>query len=124
MGSEREQRGLDVGARLRAVLVRVGDGRVLLGFDQDPLVVAVVDDGLDVTHEDLAANADAAGSINFYECGDRQDLNTCAAAPLLAVDFEVTGTGRDQAIRFYTKTEDEVVADAIARIRGALRCSE
>lgn len=33
-------------------------------------------------------------------------------APLLAVDFEVTGTGRDQAIRFYTKTEDEVVADA------------
>lgn len=33
-------------------------------------------------------------------------------APLLAVDFEATGTGRDQAIRFYTKTEDEVVADA------------
>lgn len=33
-------------------------------------------------------------------------------APLLAVDFEVTGAGRDQAIRFYTKTEDEVVADA------------
>lgn len=50
------------------------------------VVVAVVDDGLDVTHEDLAANADAAGSINFYECGDRQDLNTCAAAPLLDPD--------------------------------------
>jgi hypothetical protein len=33
-------------------------------------------------------------------------------APLLAVDFEVEGTGRDQAIRFFTRTEDEVVADA------------
>ena len=38
-------------------------------------------------------------------------------APLLAVDFEVTGHGRDQAIRFFTKTEDEVVADAANPLR-------
>jgi uncharacterized protein len=31
-------------------------------------------------------------------------------APLLAVDFEVTGTGKDQSLRFVTKTEDEVEA--------------
>lgn len=31
-------------------------------------------------------------------------------APLLAVDFEVEGAGRDQVIRFVTKTEDEVAA--------------
>lgn len=29
-------------------------------------------------------------------------------APLLAVDFEVTGTGRDQAVTFTTRTEDSV----------------
>ena len=33
-------------------------------------------------------------------------------APLLAVDFSATGTGRDQVLRFVTKTEDEVEADA------------
>lgn len=33
-------------------------------------------------------------------------------APLFAVDFSVTGTGRDQVIRFVTKTEDEVEASA------------
>ena len=38
-------------------------------------------------------------------------------APLLAVDFEVTGTGPAQEIRFFTKTEDEVVASAENPIR-------
>ncbi len=38
-------------------------------------------------------------------------------APLLAVDFEVTGAGRDQVIRFFTRTEDEVVADAANPLR-------
>lgn len=38
-------------------------------------------------------------------------------APLLAVDFEVSGQGRDQAIRFVTKTEDEVMAGAENPIR-------
>jgi len=38
-------------------------------------------------------------------------------APLLAVDFEVSGQGRDQAIRFVTKTEDEVTAGAENPIR-------
>lgn len=38
-------------------------------------------------------------------------------APLLAVDFEVTGTGPAQDIRFFTKTEDEVVASAENPIR-------
>lgn len=59
------------------------------------VVVAVVDDGLDVDHEDLAANADGAGSINFYECGNQQDLNTCAAAPLLDPKYpdNAHGTG-------------------------------
>ncbi len=33
-------------------------------------------------------------------------------APLLAVDFTATGTGRDQTLTFTTKTEDEVPADA------------
>ena len=33
-------------------------------------------------------------------------------APLLAVDFDVEGTGADQLLRFYTKTEDEAVASA------------
>jgi hypothetical protein len=33
-------------------------------------------------------------------------------APLLAVDFEVTGEGAAQEIRFFTNTEDEVVASA------------
>ncbi|NBZ86642.1 DUF1285 domain-containing protein [Stagnihabitans tardus] len=31
-------------------------------------------------------------------------------APLLAVDFTVTGEGRDQVLTFVTKTEDEVAA--------------
>ena len=31
-------------------------------------------------------------------------------APLLATDFEVTGEGRDQSLRFITKTEDEATA--------------
>lgn len=31
-------------------------------------------------------------------------------APMVAVDFSVTGQGRDQVIRFQTKTEDEVEA--------------
>ena len=34
-------------------------------------------------------------------------------APLLAVDFTATGTGRTQTLRFLTKTEDEVDADAL-----------
>lgn len=38
-------------------------------------------------------------------------------APLLAVDFEVTGEGKTQEIRFFTKTEDEVVASAENPIR-------
>jgi uncharacterized protein len=33
-------------------------------------------------------------------------------APLLAVDFTATGAGRTQTLRFTTKTEDEVDADA------------
>jgi uncharacterized protein len=33
-------------------------------------------------------------------------------APLLAVDFDATGTGRDQSLHFVTKTDDEVTADA------------
>lgn len=31
-------------------------------------------------------------------------------APLLATDFEATGKGRDQTLRFFTKTEDDVTA--------------
>jgi hypothetical protein len=31
-------------------------------------------------------------------------------APLHAVDFEASGTGRDQVLTFFTRTEDEVVA--------------
>lgn len=38
-------------------------------------------------------------------------------APLVAVDFEATGTGEAQVLRFFTKTEDEVVADAANPIR-------
>lgn len=38
-------------------------------------------------------------------------------APMLAVDFDVEGTGRDQRLRFFTKTEDEVVASAENPIR-------
>ncbi len=34
-------------------------------------------------------------------------------APLLAVDVTATGSGRDQTLRFVTKTEDEVDADAL-----------
>ena len=42
---------------------------------------------------------------------------TVEDAPLLAVDFEVTGEGAAQEIRFFTKTEDEVVASAENPIR-------
>ena len=38
-------------------------------------------------------------------------------APMLAVDFEVEGAGKDQRLRFFTKTEDEVVANAANPIR-------
>jgi hypothetical protein len=38
-------------------------------------------------------------------------------APLLAIDFEVTGQGDAQVLRFFTKTEDEVVAGAENPIR-------
>jgi hypothetical protein len=38
-------------------------------------------------------------------------------APLLAVDFEVTGEGEAQVLRFFTKTEDEVVAGAANPLR-------
>lgn len=31
-------------------------------------------------------------------------------APLLAVDFDATGAGKDQVLHFFTKTEDEVEA--------------
>lgn len=41
-------------------------------------------------------------------------------APLLAVDFDVTGAGVAQSIRFFTKTEDEVVASADNPIRVAI----
>lgn len=35
---------------------------------------------------------------------------TVEDAPMLAVDFDVEGKGRDQVLTFYTKTEDEAVA--------------
>ncbi|MES2435615.1 MAG: DUF1285 domain-containing protein [Pseudomonadota bacterium] len=38
-------------------------------------------------------------------------------APMLAVDFEVEGVGEGQLLRFFTKTEDEVVAGADNPIR-------
>ncbi|WP_299476946.1 DUF1285 domain-containing protein [Cypionkella sp.] len=38
-------------------------------------------------------------------------------APMVAVDFEVEGEGRGQLLRFFTKTEDEVVANAANPIR-------
>lgn len=38
-------------------------------------------------------------------------------APLLAIDFEATGAGADQVLRFFTKTEDEVDASAENLIR-------
>ena len=38
-------------------------------------------------------------------------------APLLAVDFEAEGEGAAQSLRFFTKTEDEVVASAENPIR-------
>lgn len=38
-------------------------------------------------------------------------------APLLAVDFEASGEGIDQSLRFFTKTEDEVTASAENPIR-------
>ena len=45
-------------------------------------------------------------------------------APLLAVDFSATGTGRDQVLRFVTKTEDEVEADADHRVTVTYRGDE
>jgi hypothetical protein len=45
-------------------------------------------------------------------------------APLLAVDFSVTGAGRDQAITFVTKTEDEVTAGEGHAIEMRLREGE
>ncbi len=38
-------------------------------------------------------------------------------APMLAVDFEAEGAGEQQVLRFFTKTEDEVVASAADPIR-------
>jgi uncharacterized protein len=38
-------------------------------------------------------------------------------APMLAVDFEVEGEGEAQVLRFFTKTDDEVVANAANPIR-------
>lgn len=40
-------------------------------------------------------------------------------APMVAVDFEVEGEGQAQRLRFFTKTEDEVVANAANPIRVA-----
>ena len=40
-------------------------------------------------------------------------------APMLAIDFEVEDTGTAQVLRFFTKTEDEVVANAENPIRVA-----
>jgi hypothetical protein len=40
-------------------------------------------------------------------------------APLLAVDFDAVGAGQEQVLRFFTKTEDEVVAGADNPIRVA-----
>lgn len=59
------------------------------------VTVAVVDDGLDVTHEDLEDNSDSSGSINFWKCSNTADLNTCAGAPLLNPAFpgNAHGTG-------------------------------
>ena len=39
-------------------------------------------------------------------------------APLLAIDFEVEGEGEAQVLRFFTKTDDEVVANAENPIRA------
>lgn len=38
-------------------------------------------------------------------------------APMLAVDFEAEGEGEAQVLRFFTKTDDEVVANAANPIR-------
>ncbi len=38
-------------------------------------------------------------------------------APMLAVDFEAEGAGEAQALRFFTKTDDEVVANSEHPIR-------
>jgi hypothetical protein len=40
-------------------------------------------------------------------------------APMVAVDFDVTGSGSDQILRFFTKTDDEVIASAENPIRVA-----
>lgn len=40
-------------------------------------------------------------------------------APLFAVDFEAQGTGPDQILRLFTKTEDEVTVDAAHALRIA-----
>lgn len=51
------------------------------------VVVAVVDSGLDIEHEDLGGNIDAAGSINFDDCPSIANLNACATGPLLNPAF-------------------------------------
>jgi hypothetical protein len=38
-------------------------------------------------------------------------------APMVAVDFEVNGAGQDQTLKFFTKTDDEVIASEQNRIR-------
>ncbi|MCB5362890.1 S8 family serine peptidase [Pusillimonas sp. CC-YST705] len=47
------------------------------------VVVAVLDDGVDGEHEDIADNVDKAGSINLGDCSNPADLNSCASTPLL-----------------------------------------
>lgn len=45
------------------------------------ITVAVIDDGLDATHEDLSANVVQGGSINFMRCTRRNDWSTCNTDP-------------------------------------------
>jgi uncharacterized protein len=45
-------------------------------------------------------------------------------APLLAVDFTATGTGRDQVLTFVTRTEDEVACDAMHPLTVTYRGEE
>lgn len=45
------------------------------------ITVAVIDDGLDATHEDLSANVVPGGSINFMRCTRRNDWSTCNTDP-------------------------------------------
>lgn len=45
------------------------------------ITVAVIDDGLDATHEDLSANVVQGGSINFMRCTRSNDWSTCNTDP-------------------------------------------